>query len=88
MRIIGDAEGHYDVQVTELDQIYKWHPDSTIIECECGRKLTYTRSDLMGSVKTCEYGKDSTARVREELVVQALEEDQALHYSTATSIPF
>jgi hypothetical protein len=48
----------------------------------------------MGSVETCECGKDSTVRVREEVVVQVLEEDQALHpwrnlhYSTFTRIPF
>jgi hypothetical protein len=88
VRIIRDAEGHYDVQVMELGKTFKWNPDSTVIECECGRRLTYTRSDLMGSIKTCECGKDSTVRLREEVIVQALEEDQALHYSTLTSIPF
>jgi hypothetical protein len=51
VRIIGDTEGHYEVQDVKFGKVYKWHPDSTIIECGCGKRLTYTRSELMGSVK-------------------------------------
>jgi hypothetical protein len=92
VRIIGDTEGHHEVQILDFGMVYKWHSESTIIECECGKRSTYTRADLMGSVITCECSKDSTARVREEVVVQVLEEDQALHpwrtlhYSTSTSM--
>ncbi len=80
MRIIEHTKGHYETQDVEFGRVYRWCPESVVIECKCcGRRSTRTRSSLIGSPVTCECGKDHTARVREELAFQVLEEDEDLH---------
>jgi hypothetical protein len=80
MRIIEHTEGHYEVQDVQYGKVYKWHPESVTFQCECcGKKSTHTRSSLISSLITCECGKDHTARIREELVFQVLDEDEDLH---------
>jgi hypothetical protein len=80
MWIIEHTEGHYETQDVEYGKVYRWCPESVMIECEeCGKKSTHPRSALIGSLITCECGKDHTARVREELVFQVLDEDEVLH---------
>jgi hypothetical protein len=60
--------------------VYRWRPGSVTVECEeCGKRSTHTKSPLIRSVITCEYGKDHTASVREELVFQVLEKTENLH---------
>jgi hypothetical protein len=95
MRIIEHTEGHYEVQDLELGKVYRWHPESVTIECEeCWERSTHTRSSLISSLITCECGRDHTARLREELVIQLLKEDEALHpwrdwrSSKSTGIPY
>ena len=95
MRVIEHTEGHYETQDVEFGKVYKWHPGSVTVECEvCGKRSTHTRSSLIGSLSTCECGEDHTARIREELVMLVLEEDDDLHPwwywhpSKATGIPF
>lgn len=80
MRIIEQTEGHYETQDVEYGKVYKWQPESVMIECEeCGNRLKHTRYVLISSLITCECGKDHTARLRKELVFQVLEEDEDLH---------
>jgi ribosomal protein L37E len=80
MRIIEHTKGHYETQDVEFGKVYRWHSESVTIECEeCGNTSTHTRSSLISSPITCECGKDHTTRIREELVLQVLEEDEALH---------
>ena len=66
-----------------------------MFECECcGKRSTHIRSALIGSLITCECDKDHTARIREELVFQVLDEDENpypwrdLHPSEGTGILF
>jgi hypothetical protein len=76
MRIFEHYKGYYEIQIVEFGRVYKWHPESVAVECEvCGKRSTYTRASLIDSVITCECGKDHTARLREELVLQVLDED-------------
>ena len=79
MRIIERTKGHYEVQDMEFGRVYRWNPEFVVVECDCGKKSTHKRSSLIDSVITCECGKDHAAGVREELVIQLLEEDEALH---------
>jgi hypothetical protein len=80
MRIIAHTEGHYETQGVEFGMVYRWHPETVTIECEeCGERLTCTRSSLISSLIICECGKDDTARLREELVIQVLDKDVDLH---------
>jgi hypothetical protein len=94
MRIIDQAGGYYESQEVEFGKVYKWEPERFVVECECGKRSTYTRLDLISLILTCECSKENTACIREELVVQVLGENEALHpwrylhYSTFTKIPF
>ena len=95
MRIIEHTKGHYEIQEVECGRVYGWQPGSVTVECEeCGKRSTHARSALVGSLITCECGKDHTARIREELVFRLLDEDEDLHPwryrhpSEGTGIPF
>ncbi len=94
MRIVERVEGHYETEDVEFGKIYRWCPESVVVECECGKSLMYTRSALIGSVVTCECGKDHTARIRGDLVIQMLKEDETVHpwrywrSSEESGIPF
>ena len=95
VRIVEHVKGHYETQDVEYGRVYKWQPGSITVECgECGQRSTHTKSALIRSLITCECGKDHTARIREELVFQVLEETEDLHPwryhhpSEGTGIPF
>ena len=81
MRIVERIAGHYDAEEVEFGRVYTWHPECVVAECECGRRATLKRSDVVeDSVTACECGQDYTARIREELVSDPLdEEDKAVH---------
>ena len=95
MRIIRYVKGYYETQAVDFGRVYRWQPGGVTVECEeCGKRSTHTKSALIRSLITCECGKDHTARVREELVFQVLDEDEDLHPwryhppSEGTGIPF
>jgi hypothetical protein len=73
---------HYDVQEMPFGRAYHWSPEQVILECsKCSKKITLKRSEVIGSeVISCECGKDSTATVREELLIQLLDEEYEAHH--------
>jgi hypothetical protein len=81
MRIVERIAGHYEAQVVEFGRVYTWCPECVVAECECGKRATFRRSDVVEcSVTACECGLDHTARIREELVSDLPdEEDKAIH---------
>lgn len=91
VEVIERIAGRYEAQeVEDFAKVYKWHPASVVVECECGEMLTLTRS-----MTICECGVDHVADIQEELVVQLLEEDGAVcrpwrywHSSKDSGIPF
>lgn len=49
------------------------------VQCEeCGRRSTLTRYSLISSVVLRECGKDNTVRLREDLVVWVLEDEESV----------
>ena len=42
------TEAGYDVQEVEMGQVYTWRPESIVVECGCGERLT-----LSASATTC-----------------------------------
>ena len=42
------TEAGYDVQEVEMGQVYTWRPESIVLECGCGERLT-----LAASATTC-----------------------------------
>ncbi len=73
MQVIMSTAGRYEVQELEFGQVYKWHPETVVVECDCGERPTLT-----SSTTTCECGADHASVVREELAGQC-SEDEALH---------
>ena len=72
--IIERMEGHYDVREEEFGRVYRWRPESVVVECGCGERLS-----LSGSATACDgCGADHAATVREELSALRLG-DEALH---------
>jgi hypothetical protein len=76
---VGVAE-HYDVQEMEFRQIYHWCPESAVIECKCGKRLTLKRAYLIEAERDCEGGLNHTASIREEVVIQLLDEEYEAHH--------
>lgn len=73
MRVIERVRGHYEVQDVEMGKIYKWRPESVVVECECGEELT-----LSALRTTCdECAADHGAIVGEVLEVRP--EDKVDH---------
>lgn len=73
MQVIERTEGHYDVEEVEFGTLYRWCPQCVVVECDCGERLTLTRSET-----TCERcGVDHAPIVREELATRQLEDELA-----------
>ena len=86
MRIVERLAGHNEAQDVQFGKVFVWHPESVVAECECGKRTTYERPDIVsGSANACECGEDRTCRSRKELGDELLdnegkeEEDKRLH---------
>jgi hypothetical protein len=81
MQIIERVAEHYDTQEMEFGRTYTWCPECVVLECsKCGKKMTLTRAELIGTMPECECGRGHSARVREEVVVQLVDEDYEAHH--------
>jgi hypothetical protein len=96
VKVIERVAEHYDTQEMEFGRVYSWWPESVVVECKCGKRKTLTRSELIDAKPECECGMDHTAGVREEMVLELMDEDYEVHphpwryWQTTkdTSIPF
>jgi hypothetical protein len=97
VQVIERIPEHYEVEEVEFGNVYSWHPESVVVECRaCGKRMALKRWDVIDSVPDCECGKGHTARIREELVIELLDEDYEPHHhpwrywhtSEDTGIPF
>ncbi len=81
MRIVERIPAHYEVEeVGYLGRSYRWCPEKVVVECGgCGKRMTFGRSQLITSIVTCQCGARSTAGVREELLIEALTDDEVAH---------
>jgi hypothetical protein len=69
-KVIERVEAHYEIQHLEMGKVYRWHPESVVIECCCGKELTLTASK-----NACvECGADHWAIVEEVLESHPAEE--------------
>ena len=48
-KVIERVDPRYNIQELPLGKVYKWRPESLLIECECGQRTILTISDT-----TCE----------------------------------
>jgi hypothetical protein len=61
--VIERVQAHYEVQDVEMGKVYRWRPESVVVECECGKKLILTNSK--GTCGEC--GADHWVIVQEVL---------------------
>ena len=73
-KVIESVEARYEVQDVEFGRVYKWRPESVLIECECGERLSLSASATF--CRAC--GADHTVVVQEELA-DRLHKDEVLH---------
>jgi hypothetical protein len=75
MQIIERVMGHYEVEDVDFGRVYRWHPESILIECKCGQTTAITAT----SSSTCEEcGAEHSGMVREDLRGRLLG-DKELH---------
>ena len=87
-QVIEHLEEHYEVFEVPFGRVYKWCPDSAVVECDCGERFIFKTSTLTRSVAVCGCGADHMAGLQEEyqshqpeVLGQMLEEDhEAIHY--------
>ena len=96
-KIIERVAEHYETQELEFGRTYRWCPECVVLECtKCAKQMTLTRTELIDTMPDCECGLDHTARVREEMVLELLDEDYEAHHhpwrywhtAKDTGIPF
>jgi hypothetical protein len=80
VRVIKQIPEHYAVEEVEFGRVYSWRPASVMVECRCGKRMTLKRWDIIDSMPDCECGEDHTASIREEVVVELLDEDYETHH--------
>jgi hypothetical protein len=67
--VIMSTVGHYEVQELEFGQVYKWHPETVVVECDCGESPALTTTT---TCKKC--GTDYTTVVRRWVAARRKEE--------------
>ena len=72
-KVIERVEAHYEVQDVEMGKVYRWRPETVVVEFTCGEQLT-----LSALKTTCpECGADHAPIVEEVLVARP--EDKGDH---------
>ena len=80
MQVIERVTGHYEVEDVQFGAVYKWCPEVLLVECECTKRVAFTRKDLLtDSPTTCECGAALTVDLQEEVLGHRMEDDEALH---------
>ncbi len=69
-KVIERVNAHYEVQDVEMGKVYRWSPESVVVECECNKKLPLTASK--SACGECE--RDHRTIVEEALEARPAEE--------------
>jgi hypothetical protein len=72
-RVIERVKAHYEVQEEELGKLYRWCPESVVVECNCGERLTLTAART-----TCGLCEANHTPITEE-VLDTRPEDKVNH---------
>ena len=75
VKVVERFEARYDAQEVTFGTVYKWRPESVMIECECEETVTLTASEA-----TCEEcGAEHMRLLKQDLTESRLREDQETH---------
>jgi hypothetical protein len=72
-QVIERVKAHYEVQAVEMGTVYRWCPESVVIECDCGQSFS-AEGAKAASCPRC--GAEHTGGAR-ELEGKPLTEDEA-----------
>jgi hypothetical protein len=69
--VIERVQAHYEVEEVEMGTVYRWCPESAVVDCGCGEVLT-----LGASASTCvECGANHAALVGEVLEARPVDKE-------------
>jgi hypothetical protein len=75
-KVVERIRPHYEVHDVEFGKVYRWRPETIVVECRCGRRLSLTASTTCSCV-AC--GSDHTDAFRAESVEGSKKSDETLH---------
>ena len=52
-QVIEHVQAHYEVQAMEMGTLYRWCPESVVIECDCGQSFTVKGAAKVASCPRC-----------------------------------
>jgi hypothetical protein len=74
-KIIERARAGYEVEEAEYGKVYKWQPETVVVECGCGEETALTPSET--ACEEC--GAEHTRLVREDLSDRRPQGDEDVH---------
>ena len=74
-KVIERAHARYEVEEVEYGKVYSWNPESVVVECGCGEKVSLTDSETV--CKEC--GAEHKGLVRENLPARQPQGDEYIH---------
>jgi hypothetical protein len=74
-KVIERARARYDVEDVEYGTVYRWKPESVLVECGCGGKTSLTHSET--ACEEC--GAEHTWLVGDDLSDRQSQGDEEVH---------
>ncbi len=74
-KVIERARAHYEVEELEYGKVYRWQPETVVVECTCGEETSLT--PLETDCEEC--GAEHTRLVREGLSERQPQGDEDVH---------
>ena len=74
-KITERARAGYDVEEVEYGKVYRWQPETVVVECGCGEEASLTSSET--DCEEC--GAEHTRLVREDLSERQPQGDEDMH---------
>ena len=75
-QVIEHVEAHYEVQAMEMGTLYRWCPESVVIECDCGQSFSVEGAKA-ASCPRC--GAEHRGDASRGLAGKLLTEEEAYH---------
>ncbi len=74
-KVIERARARYEVEDLEYGKVYRWQPETVVVECTCGEETSLTPSE-----PACEEcGAEHKGLVREDLSDRQPQGDEYVH---------
>jgi hypothetical protein len=74
-KMIERARARYEVEEVEYGKVYRWQPETVVVECTCGEEASLTPSEPAGE----ECGAEHKGLVREDLSDRQPKNDEYVH---------